>query len=886
MLDLGKPYGTYDGLTFFGDHKEADVVYYFPDQVSLAQRDDGKGALSLLLFTKNEVTIGSPESLLDGMGSFLQLDVVCQVEERRLRKALEKVKKAHDLPESTTASTPLWVDGTVQLVVFDSASGGEMGEFATNILTGGKPSLAAVDLKSSFMARLDRVGTDLVYSSLIGKKGSFAVVYFTLSYEALRPARDLRIWANLKRCQETVSHELGIGLSGSYEGFQGEINVDLGWLTTKMEEKGDIKIECANYVPGEDKLTDDLVKDFKDQVIKELFEVRQVAKADTGKDDKEGSSGGGGAAGGIADGISNGIAGGIANAIGNAASGGGASGGGASGGGASGGHAAGASAPAGAATGSAPAGGGSGGGASNGGSSGSGGSGGSGGSSSSSSSSSTSSTSGSGGDASGDASGDSSDGSSGFQMPIKLSLSYSYRNETIKEDRVIEVDYHQASAVVRTHTPQSGLWLNSKVLKGDLSEYVVRNTTNAWTAQSTSVRLVHNFDDPANDLNSVEIRIWRAIDGIQGPEGGFQNPQDKKPLYSRKLTQKMEEGEKLEWESHDENDIGYYYQMRFEYADKSNICSPSVVLTPPMLSYSMDLPIFPNQYAYYKRYPISTGGVDWSAVSSVDLTVDFVSQDGTSQKKKFSFSSERKDGEVIVRGKDNEPVSVFVTKKYALKKGGSVETKPIGLFYDEIEIPHPTYEKDISVRFNKPSDDILNIDLEFEVHSEMFGTVLNKMVPLDPSAGRVQVIQIPIYDMTDTIFYKAYLFTEGEIEETLAAEGSCPAAGNVRIGLDLSDTRPVAFVWKGDTPKSLGVKYVEVVLKDSRGMVLKDEVGQEIRHAFEDAESWEAKVPARETIMMDLRVCQRGRSEQLVKENLTVDFDKVEIGARAPYLFK
>ena len=841
MLDLGKPYGTYDGIVFYGDHADDAVVYYFPDRVSLAQRDDGKGALSLNLFSKNTVSIGSEESLLDGMGSILQLDVVCQVEKNRLNKALEKVKKARKLPETVNATPPLWVDGSVQLTLLDATSTGEKGEFVSKILPFGKPSLSAENLKSSFMARLDRIGSDLVYSSLVGKKGSFAVVYYTLSYEALRPARDLRIWANLKRCQETVSHELGIDVKGSYEGVEGDIDLDLEWLTTKMEENGDIQIECTNYVPGEDELTAELVKDFKEQVIKELFEVRQVATNSGGKERKEDKEEKNGKDG--ANDIASGIAGGLSNGITNAMGSGGSTVG----------------------TGGAPApaanssGGSSVGPANN----------------SSASNSSSNPPSGSSGESS----------ASGFDMPIKVGISYSYRKETIKEDRIIEVNYNQASAVVRMHTPQSGLWLNSQILKGNIRDYVSNNTTSAWNAQSTVVRLLHDFDDPMNDLNSVRVLIWRAGDGLQGAKDGFQNPQDKKPLYNRQLVGALEEGEKVEWASTDENDIGYYYQLQFDYAAKNNICSPTRIITAPVLSYSLDLPIFPNQYAFYKRYPISAAGVDWSVVSSVSLSVDFVSKDGTSETKRFMFNEENKNAEVIIRGKDEEPISVFVTKKYSFKKNmDSVETTPMGLFYDEIDIPHPTYEKDVSVRMTKPSEDILNIELDFEVHSDMYGTVLSKMVPIDPSAGRAQVIQVPVYDMTDTIFYKVYLFTEGEVDDTLVAEGSCPAKGNIRIGLDLSGTRSVAFVWKGESPKSLGMKTVTVILKDSRGMPLKDEDGQDIIHSFEEAESWEAQVPAHESILMDLKVQPRGRNEEVVKRNLSVDFDHVEISARPPYL--
>ena len=36
MLDFGKLYGTYEGITFYGDHENDALVYYLPDEVTLA----------------------------------------------------------------------------------------------------------------------------------------------------------------------------------------------------------------------------------------------------------------------------------------------------------------------------------------------------------------------------------------------------------------------------------------------------------------------------------------------------------------------------------------------------------------------------------------------------------------------------------------------------------------------------------------------------------------------------------------------------------------------------------------------------------------------------------------------------------------------------------
>ena len=34
MLDLSKAYGIYEGVVFYGDHQNENVIYYFPTLVS------------------------------------------------------------------------------------------------------------------------------------------------------------------------------------------------------------------------------------------------------------------------------------------------------------------------------------------------------------------------------------------------------------------------------------------------------------------------------------------------------------------------------------------------------------------------------------------------------------------------------------------------------------------------------------------------------------------------------------------------------------------------------------------------------------------------------------------------------------------------------------
>ena len=279
MLDLGKIFGTYDGLTFYGDHEHDDVVYYLPDEVRLCKDTESHYEMNLLVWREGDFVSSDKVDLEKTVGSFLQMGVCCTVGQDRLDKALKELRKKMDLPDELRLTQPLWKDGKVDLMVLDkqrSVANVEEEEdddrFIKDTLGSMKPSLMSNDLKCIFNVVSDKKGTELLYSALKGGNSSLAGVLYDLQFQAITPAADIRISANLSKCQDILSQNLDAGFT-----YQGKVGVSLGAafekLTKKMVEEGGILIEYLSMTDSDDekKRTDELVADFKEQVLQQFF---------------------------------------------------------------------------------------------------------------------------------------------------------------------------------------------------------------------------------------------------------------------------------------------------------------------------------------------------------------------------------------------------------------------------------------------------------------------------------------------------------------------------------------------------------------------------------------------------------------------------------------
>jgi len=284
MLDLSKPYGVHENILFYGDHEQENIVYYLPNEVGLApiisdDGDDNEKAYDFFLqiFKEGRAIQGGLKELEDSSGAIMSIGVQCIANEERLEKARTKLIEDHKLQDDFIFSPPEWKDGSIDLIVLDSTTQNEDSinedSFVDSIIGSKKPSLSSSDLKAVFNVRLDRKGANLVAATLQGDRSSVAGVLYDLKMKAMRPALDMTIEADLDRCHTKVSHMIAVGAAIKYGELTVSAKAEFEFIKEKLIEEGDIKVNIISQVtsPEMKQMVDDMVKEFTDKVMRELF---------------------------------------------------------------------------------------------------------------------------------------------------------------------------------------------------------------------------------------------------------------------------------------------------------------------------------------------------------------------------------------------------------------------------------------------------------------------------------------------------------------------------------------------------------------------------------------------------------------------------------------
>ena len=278
MISYGKPLGTFEGLVFYGDDRNPNLVYYLPHEIDFAPRNNGKADLDLLIIRKGAAHSGGAADPRSTHNSILSLGVQCKENDSKVTRAVSGLCAKHNLDEKrVVVSTPPWDKGKVELVILDkdqSKADEDESMFVTSILGSSIPSLDG-DLKGTFNVVLNPDGTDVLQSILKenSDKTALVLVNYDVEYTAMRPSVSIHMKANLERCQKTMRNYLDIGFEMWYY-IDFDFGFQLDWLTKKMEDNGDIVIDILSPVttPEEQEAVDELAHEFKDFVLKQLFE--------------------------------------------------------------------------------------------------------------------------------------------------------------------------------------------------------------------------------------------------------------------------------------------------------------------------------------------------------------------------------------------------------------------------------------------------------------------------------------------------------------------------------------------------------------------------------------------------------------------------------------
>ncbi|MHA4844609.1 hypothetical protein ACX0G7_10615 [Flavitalea antarctica] len=822
MVDLAKPLGIHEGLIFYGDHELNDLVYYFPDEVSLAQQSGastGNGnknfyELFFQIFNEGDVMDGGLDELRKTAGSILSIGVQCSVSPSRLEKALQKIKATRRFPENLRASAPLWRDGTVNLMVLDAINNqaNTLGNdaFVKSIVGANKPSLMSSDLKSVFNVRFDRKGTALIQSALDGDTGNVAGVLYDLKFNAIRPALNLRIWANLGRCYDSIAHQLSIKAEVTYY-VKFSLGAELNWITRKLEEEGHMKVEVLSQAEDAEtkKMMDEMINDFKESILREMF--RPYVNPET-------------------------------PAVPLAAG---------------------------------------------------------------------------------------AEAAAGSVVPV-VGVAYKFTHEKISHDKVIDVDYRERSTVIRTHNPQSHLWVMGKQIAANRDKYIQRVIfSEVWREQSLSINMVYDYDQPNADLLGAEVIIWRSKHGIASnvKEGRFAMPAGVDPIKNITFHKQNKDKKEIAW-LYDRNEpVGYYYQIRFTYSGSvPNVSSPAEIITPPIFSTNEDLVIFPDTYIFYKHIEVRQGNIDFAIFKSVDVTLRLKEAIGdradvsagvkdasgnsvdVKPKVKDAFgnsvnvkpgvtnpngnsadtrpgakdasgnsadtrpgvkdassnsadtrpgfkdasgnsvnitagSTNAPDGSInvapkfrdefsnvlgvetitinatnnretwIVRGKDKSHLYIEATKEFHYIDGrASLKTEPQYLQEDELIINKPFQRAQFSLIpvIGGKSDSVSEILLEIIVTSPVLDEPVTTMHRIAGPAFTIDEIKIPLNTDKDKITYRASaIMKDAAIKEINSGDITSNA---LLINLKRLTQNEVVFVWQGRSPEALGLKNLVVEL--------------------------------------------------------------------------
>ncbi len=768
MLDLGKQYGTYQGITFYGDHEDEALVYYLPNEVKLAKGKNSHYEMDLMLFSESNIVSKEAINFDDTAGAILQMGVICTADERLLNRALSDLKSnVKTLPEDIKVTQPIWKEGTVDMMILDKQKDKQGDDsnttgFVKNILGSQKPSFMTNDLKSIFNVRLDRRGSELIYKAIEGSKSSLAGVMYDLKFAALQPTANLRISANLSKCQETVEHELG--LSGTYESgsFNITVGVDVNLLTKKMEENGDIKIEVLSMMETEEdkKRFNQIVEDFKNRVIEELFtpifseqlpENTPTSGNDTDKDgdksiikdvvdtvkeavknkNKEADKDGDEEA--KKDGNEE------AEKNGNEEA-----------------------------------------------------------------------------EKDGDEEADKDGDKKGSSGKGSIELHYSYKKQKIESNKVLMVDYRERATVIKTHNPQSHLWLFGLQLGDKFPDYITKvELGDLWKSQNIHTSL--DQDAFETGLKFAEVAFWKKEYGVNTskPDSEFAIPNGISPLVAM-LTKEGPEMD-ISWTREDKDEAGYYYQVRFGYTDQE-------IVSEPLLSYSGNLIIVPELCIFNHKLHLMGSGINYDVIRNVDVRLDIADPAGQRPPQFLLLSKDHNEDTLVVRSRYRDKTSIQMTRTIDLNNGTKISSES-SVFGSEIPVYNPMLNRDLTLVFSGVSDKINSVLMDVSVKSAMFDGELKYRFVFSDFSTLVTQVSINVLDEQDVVSYTLNTITnDGDVipmEGGVATGSAIP----IKLGGVVSSDKPrrMTIEWNGKSPDSADIKRVEVYVTEEGKEELKYE---------------------------------------------------------------
>lgn len=201
MLNLAPPQLQFGRMVIFADHADPNQFYFFPNFPHVAKTDEGKPAISLVIFKENLDEL--PEDGEDAVG-FLSLDVDLSFTEDEVKEARAFVRSELQRFDDVKLSPVFFRRGSAKLLLLDAKTpepGRETAPeartpFVTKLLGTASPSLFG-DNRAIFQAMLSKKGAMVLMGSLDGF-APIGIVY-ELTLAGLQPAYRVKIRADWSR---------------------------------------------------------------------------------------------------------------------------------------------------------------------------------------------------------------------------------------------------------------------------------------------------------------------------------------------------------------------------------------------------------------------------------------------------------------------------------------------------------------------------------------------------------------------------------------------------------------------------------------------------------------------------------------------------------------
>jgi hypothetical protein len=407
----------------------------------------------------------------------------------------------------------------------------------------------------------------------------------------------------------------------------------------------------------------------------------------------------------------------------------------------------------------------------------------------------------------------------------KVGVAYEFKHIEGVQSRIIDLDFRERSATIRTHNPQAHLWMLGHQIDHKMDQYTkMVNFSDLWRMHELEISLVHDFSDELNDLLAAEILVWRHKDGVSKElsemSGVFNKPSSAKTLASFTFTQNDKESKTISWTTDKNEPEGYYYQVRFLFdSQNEKIDTPDQIVTEPVLGFSQDLPIILNGMTLSRRVRVLKGNIDFNDIKSVNVSLYLQNpEDEVLDRKLFIFNQEDEEIDWWFRRKESENVFLTEQKEFHFKENlPSVKSTKRFLPDDEIIINRPFRQggRTIIPVLAGSRENIQKIILTLSYLPEGIDDKIQKTIMADSPEFLLENIQIPGISPDTLVEYQAKAITiDGKVKDI---DDGVIEEQTIIINLKKLNSNEIVLKWVGDSPEDQDLRFLKIEFAHQEG---------------------------------------------------------------------